>query len=380
MKMEDFFDFVPGPLMWILAVFAFSWLIQIGIYLFRYLPLALKKLPESKFELPAVSVVICARNEEENLRNNLPLVLAQDYPNFEVIVVNDCSWDDTHDLLEDMKKRFSNLKVAEIREVENREHGKKFALTMGIKKAANEILLLTDADCVPLSDQWIRNMVAGYGNEKYLVLGYGKYRADSGFVNQLIRFDTFQIGINYLGMALRGNPYMGVGRNLSYHKALFFAVKGFASHMHIASGDDDLFVHEVAKKSNTNVILSPASVTESSAPAGWSAWMRQKKRHQSTGKYYRSNIKFLLTLEPFTYYLMIISLGFAVFFQYNLLIILSAVFLRACLQIGILHAIAKKLAEKDMGWKFPFLEIIHKFILLPIFAFYTLFVKKPKWS
>ncbi|MEZ5172123.1 MAG: glycosyltransferase [Bacteroidia bacterium] len=132
--MEDFYNFEPGPLMWILVVFGLGWIIQLGIYLVRYLPLAMKKTQEAEADLPAVSVVICARNEEENLRNNLPLVLSQDYPNFEVIVVNDCSWDDTHDLLEDMKKRFSKLRVAEIREVENREHGKKFALTMGIKR------------------------------------------------------------------------------------------------------------------------------------------------------------------------------------------------------------------------------------------------------
>jgi cellulose synthase/poly-beta-1,6-N-acetylglucosamine synthase-like glycosyltransferase len=380
MKFEDYYSFEPGPLLWILAAFALGWLIQLGIYLFRYLPLALKKSSEPLEDWPAVSVVICARNEEENLQEHLPQILAQDYPDFEVVVVNDCSWDNTHDLLEDMKKRFSKLRVAEIREVENREHGKKFALTMGIKKASNEILLLTDADCVPLSDQWIRNMVKMYRNEKYLVLGYGKYMAEPGFVNQLIRFDTFQIGLNYLGMALRGNPYMGVGRNLSYHKALFFAVKGFASHMHIASGDDDLFVSEVAKSNNTAVMIESESVTVSKAPPTWSAWMKQKKRHQSTGKYYRAKHKFLLLLEPVSYYFMFIAAVASIVIQYNLLIILSALFLRACYQIGILHSIAKKLSEKDMGWKFPLLEIIHKFILLPIFAFYTLFVKKPKWS
>ncbi|MEX1187883.1 MAG: glycosyltransferase [Bacteroidia bacterium] len=369
-----------GPQLIILIVFGLALIIQIALLFIRYLPLALFKQKEADENLPSVSVVICARNEEENIEKYLPLVLNQDYPNFEVIVVNDCSWDNSYDLLEKLKKSHPNLKVAEIKQVENREHGKKFALTIGIKAAVNDILLLTDADCYPSSNQWIKQMMSGYRPNKYIVLGYGKYDRKPGLLNNLIRYDTFMIGSTSLGMALRGNTYMGVGRNLSYHRALFFAVKGFASHIHLASGDDDLFVNEVADSKNTAIAVSPESLTISNPKETFSAWMRQKKRHLSTGKHYKSKHKFLLVLEPATWYLMMISAIAGLLIQYNLLILISGLCLRACLQIGILHAIAKKFAETDMGWKSPFLEVIYKIFLAPVFAFYSLFAKQSKWT
>jgi len=380
MLKNEFINLEPGPLLVILIVFGISWLIQIFLMLIRYLPLAVYKQRAHHGEYPSVSVIICARNEEENLQKHLPQVLSQDYPNFEVIVVNDCSWDNSYDLLESLKKKHPHLKIAEIKEVENREHGKKFALTIGIKAASNDIILLTDADCYPHSNQWIKQMISSYAENKYIVLGYGKYEKRPGLLNNLIRYDAFMIGSTSLGMALRGNAYMGVGRNLSYHRAMFFAVKGFASHIHLASGDDDLFINEVANSKNTAICAGVDAVTISKPKESFSEWMRQKKRHLSTGRYYKAKQKFLLILEPATWYLMITAMLAGIFIQYNLLILISAIFIRAFIQIGILHAIAKKFADADMAWKAPILEIFYKLFLAPIFAFYSLFAKQSKWT
>lgn len=380
MVISDYINLEPRPELIILILFGLGWLIQIALLLIRYLPLALYKQKKNESELPSVSIVICAKNEEENLVKNLPLFLNQDYPNFEVIVVNDCSWDNTQDFLDDLKKKHAHLKVTEIKEVENREHGKKFALTIGVKAAVNDILLLSDADCYPNSSNWIKEMMKGYQEEKYIVLGYGKYAKQPGFLNNMIRYDTFMIGATYMGMALRKNPYMGIGRNLSYHRSLFFAVKGFASHIHLASGDDDLFVNEVATSKNTSVIVGPESVTISSPKKSLSGWMKQKKRHLSTGKHYKAKHKFWLLFEPISWYIMFVSAFAGFFIQYNLLILISLLIIRACAQIGILHAIAKKLADADMGWKSPILEIIHRLFLSPMFAVYSLTGKQSKWT
>ena len=189
---------------------------------------------------PPVSVLVCARNEADNLTHFLPEILAQDYHEFEVIVINDCSNDHTDDVLREFAKLFPNLKIITIKEDDYYKHGKKFALMVGIKGAKYEHQLLTDADCVPGSRAWLNEMASGFVQNNEIVLGYGAYKATDGFLNKLIRFDTMLIGLSYLSAALRKKPYMGVGRNLGYKKDLFFKSRNFSKHYHLVSGDDDL--------------------------------------------------------------------------------------------------------------------------------------------
>ena len=372
-------DLTLSPFLIILAVFGVFLLIQLYFYLGGFLRLAMYKKPQIATARPPVSVVICARNEEENLREYLPLVLEQDYPNYEVIVVNDCSWDNSYDLLKSMALTYRHLKVADIKEVEGREHGKKFAMTIGIKAAQHETLVLIDADCFPTSNEWISRIMEAYTPEKEIVLGYGKYERKAGFLNQMIRFDTFFIAAQYLSMALRGKAYMGVGRNLSYRKNLFFQVKGFASHIHLDSGDDDLFINEVATPSNTAIVIDKGSSTVSGPKTTWKSWFTQKKRHVSTAKYYKPAHKSALALEPISWYLMFFSAIAGIIFQYNVLILISGLALRGLLQIAILHAIARKLDDADLGWKAPFLEIIQRIVIYPMYFVSTFFVRKRKW-
>jgi poly-beta-1,6-N-acetyl-D-glucosamine synthase len=380
MSEMNLFDFTVGPKLAILVIFGIGLLVQISIYLFRYLPVALHKRTKFDAELPSVSIIICARNEEERLQEFLPQVLQQDYPHFEVIVVNDCSWDNSYDLLKEMALRFKNLKVADIKEVEGREHGKKFALTIGIKAASYDTLVLTDADCYPNTDQWLKSMMEAASGGETIVLGYGKYERRPGFLNNMIRFDAFTIACTYFGMSLRGNTYMGVGRNLSYKRDLFFSVKGFASHIHLASGDDDLFINEVATKNNVAIAAHPEAITITLPRLTWKSWLMQKKRHLTTARVYKRKHQNLLLLDPVTWYLMFFSALVGIIIQYNVLILISGLILRAFIQIAILHAIGKKLDDKDLGWKAPFLELFHRLFLSPIFAFSTLFVRKSKWT
>ena len=373
-------DLSISPLLSILIVFGLALLTQISIYLFNFLSLALYKNKQPTFQTPPVSVVICARNEEENLEKFLPLVLEQDYPKFEVIVVNDCSFDNSYDLLKSLAHKYKHLKVADIKEVEGREHGKKFAMTIGIKAAQYDTLVLTDADCYPSSNHWISSILESYGPGKQIVLGYGKYAQKPGFLNLMIRFDTFFIAAQYLSKALKGKAYMGVGRNLSYHKSLFFDVKGYASHIHLESGDDDLFINEVATSQNTTIVVDKGSSTISEPKLSWKAWFHQKKRHVSTAKYYKSAHKSALIIEPMSWYLLIFATIASIIFQYNTIIIISGLLFRTLLQIGILHAIAVKLDEADLGWKAPFLVFFQRLFVYPVYFITTFFVRKRKWS
>src|SRR5690349_11291019 len=222
--------------------------IQLFYYLFFFRRLA-NYVPQQRehSQQHPVSVIICARDEDKNIARNLPGILVQDYPTtHEVIVVNDNSIDDTKYILAELQKTFRKLQVVDLTQEAKMIAGKKFPLSIGIKEAKHEIVLLTDADCVPASENWVFRMQDAFSNGTEVALGYGAYQRLPGFLNKAIRFETFHTALQYFGYALAGKPYMGVGRNLAYRKNLFFRNKGFSSINHIPSGDDDLFINRVA--------------------------------------------------------------------------------------------------------------------------------------
>ncbi len=311
-----------------------------------------------------VSVIICAKNEEENLSENLPPVLEQDYPDFEVIVINDGSTDHSDEILGEFKKKYPHLKIRMLEERKLFFEGKKLGLTIGIKAAKNEWLLFTDADCKPESDQWIKSMQDHFVNEKEIVIGYGGFISTFSLLNNIFRFDNFFIALQYLGFALAGMPYMGVGRNLAYRKSLFFRNKGFASHLHIASGDDDLFIQKTSNKRNTRVAISPGAYTRSGTPSSLYNWIKQKKRHISTSKYYKFSIKFLLGSEMFSRLVFYVSFIFLLINQHFYYHIFYLFFIRTVTQLIIFKLAINKLKEKH----FLLISVIYD-ILLPFFYF-----------
>ncbi|HER09266.1 MAG TPA: glycosyltransferase [Bacteroides sp.] len=292
----------------LIAVFLVSLLVQMGYYLMVYLRLPLYRQPKRRNTGRGTSVVICARNESENLQRFLPTVLEQDYPEYEVVVVNDASTDDTEDVLARFSARYRHLRYTTIPCNDKFSHGKKLALTVGIKSARYDLLLLTDADCSPVTGQWLRKMVSNLSGERKIVLGYGKYEKRKGMLNCLIRYETVFTAIQYFSFAIIGKPYMGVGRNLAYRKSLFFENRGFASHYHLASGDDDLFVNETATGKNTAVELSKESHTVSVPETSFGEWVKQKQRHLSAGNHYRTASRIRLAGELFSRFLLYATL------------------------------------------------------------------------
>ncbi len=295
--MEQYLNSLDQWQLIVLLVFAFALLIQVVYYLSVGLRPVCNKQPQPGDNLPTVSVIICARNEGENLKQFLPKILTQDYPDFEVIVVNDCSEDDTLMILAEMELTYKNLRHTSIEIDRKFSHGKKLAVTVGLKSAKNEHVVLTDADCYPVSDQWLTNIMACYTDNTQIVLGYGGYEPRKGLLNKIIRFDTLTIAMQYMGWAKAGHPYMGVGRNMSYTRSVFFEKNGFQSHYYLMSGDDDLFVNERATKRNTRIATSNESRTLSVPCESFAQWVSQKKRHLSTWTYYRLGTKIILSYE-----------------------------------------------------------------------------------
>ncbi|MGV3705120.1 MAG: glycosyltransferase [Arcticibacter sp.] len=326
-----------------------------------------------------VSVIICARNEEKNLEKNLSLILEQDYPDYEVVVVNDCSSDDSELLLRGFSSRYPHLKVVTLTEHERFKHGKKFAVTIGVKAAKNEHLLFTDADCRPASVNWIRRMQEQYTPGTSIVLGYSPYERGRGFLNAFIRYESFSTALNYLTFALAGNPYMGVGRNLSYTRSLFFQSKGFASHMHILSGDDDLFVNENATPENTRIQIHPDSHVWSEPKKSWAALWRQKVRHMGAGKAYKGSDKRVLSLQTGTAVLFYVLLGIMIALHAQWWIVPAVYLIRLTLQLIVYTPAMRKLNCKNVIWWFPVLDLFFN-IFICVLAIVATFRKKVQWK
>jgi biofilm PGA synthesis N-glycosyltransferase PgaC len=326
-----------------------------------------------------VSVIISARNEARNLTENLPYILQQNYPDYEVVVINDCSTDNSAQVLQDIQMEFPHLKVVTITEHVRFKTGKKFALTLGIKAAKNEHLLFTDADCKPATLYWITRMAANFTTSAQIVLGYSPYKQTSNFLNPFIRFETIKTAITYLSTALNGNPYMGIGRNLAYTKSLFFKAKGFASHMHIISGDDDLFVNQNATAANTIIEIHPDTFVYTDAKTSIGGWFRQKKRHMGVGKLYKNNHRRMLSLDAISGFLFYVLFILCLVLKVEPLWVAGIVVFRMLLQILIYRKVFNKLNGSDLVWSLPLLDMIY-YIYLNVFGLIGTFIKTTRWK
>lgn len=319
-----------------------------------------------KKNLP-VTIIICAKNEAENLRNFLPKILLQNHSNFEVVVINDASGDETLDILEDFQRRDERVKIVDVQNNEAFWANKKYALTLGIKKAKNPYLLFTDADCEPESNDWLSEMSAHFSEQKSIILGYGGYFIDSkSTLNKLIRFETLFTAIQYFSYANWGMPYMGVGRNLAYTSEEFYKQNGFATHLHLRSGDDDLFVNQAANSINTALCFSPKGITRSVPKQDLKSWFQQKRRHVSVADHYKKEHRLLLGVFYSTqllFWLLFFVMLFTSYWQFALGILA----IRFIIQGLVFYNSGKKFGETDLFWVFPFLELFLIWAQLGIF-------------
>ncbi len=380
--MEFFLD-LPDIIRILGVLFAATFLIQSYYYLYYYSGMLFynRKVKKGKVTYntaqPPVSVIICAKNEAENLEAFLPAILEQDYPQYEVIVVNDGSTDESNEILDKYGEKYPHLYHTFLpMEAKYMSH-KKICLTVGIKAAKYDDLLLIDADCETAGKDWITNMVRNFTGKSEIILGYGGHKYKKGLLNKLISFDILFIAIQYMGFALKKRPYMGVGRNLSYKKELFFKNKGFASHLNLASGDDDLFIKEVANKENTRVEFSPESVTWSARKMTFKSFVYQKERHLSTGSHYTIPTQARIGTEILSralFYILFITLSVYMINTQNYILagIVGGIFLlRYIFQFIIINCTASVLRERKF-----FLTIIFFDIFLPLISLYTLTLGK----
>ena len=368
-------------------------LVAVGIqlvYLLCFLIAVSRKRNEGSDEKVPVSVVVCAHDEADNLRELIPQLLSQDYPEFEVIIVNDRSNDSTFDYLLEATQENPRLRMVNVKETPERVNGKKYGITLGIRAAAYEWILLTDADCRPTGPNWIRSMSRHFTKDAKFVLGFSPYLRKPGFLNRFIRFETILTAIQYFAFGWMGNPYMGVGRNLAYRKSLFLQQKGFNNFLHVTGGDDDLFVNMHARGSNTRLEIQPDSQTYSEPKATWRSFYQQKIRHLSVGKRYRFSHRFLLGLFSLTWiltwFIWLASLiwlltsfgGRELVFRHETYLIFGPFLLRWILLLMLFSKMLKKASVGFSLWTVPLLDFIYSIYYLST-GLIALTTKKIRW-
>lgn len=371
--MENWFVFTTFELI-SLAVTGFFFLIQLLYWLVSYAR-PLRKY--AKVHAPAsgplqpVSIVVYAKNESENLRRHLPALLTQDYPQYEVIVVNDGSTDESDDVLKTLEQEYPHLYHTYIPEEAKYLSRKKLALTVGIKAAKHPVILLTEANCEPISNQWVRAMAQAYRSHTDIVLGFSAYRAAKGLSGQFIAYTNLIDGLQYLSSALKRHPFTGNGRNLSYRKDLFFQHKGFHKSLGLHAGDDDLFVNESANKRNTEVVYSPESITQMARLDRFQVWREMRVSRAGTQRFYRGGQLTYYRLEALTYFLFLLSATTTIVWGLygSWLLSAAATFLllvRYLTKAVILHRSARMLQQKPTTLWLFLVEFIS-----PIFNLYT---------
>jgi glycosyltransferase involved in cell wall biosynthesis len=334
---------------------------------------------ESTEAVEPVSILICTHDEEVNIRELLPQLLAQDYPDFEIIVVDDRSNDNTYDYLLEATERHRQLRMVTVEQKPDHISGKKFALTLGIRAASNDWLLLTDADCRPKNNRWLRSMTSCFTTKTQLVLGYSPYLRSGGLLNSFIRFEGLTTAIQYLGMALLGKPYMGVGRNIAYRKSLFLNHKGFNGHLGITGGDDDLFVNTHAQKSNTVVCIGEDALVYSHPKLSWMEFHYQKLRHLSVGRFYKFSDRLVLGLFTLSWLLvwaLAVPSAFVTSFTNATLLLFIA---RWIFLILLFHFASRRLGDPFESWKVPFLDFIYAIYYL-VTGLAALQSKRIRWK
>jgi glycosyltransferase involved in cell wall biosynthesis len=347
------------------------------IYYVVFSVFAFSKTKRNKTTSTPISVIICAKNEAENIKKFLPLIIEQNYPTFEIVLINDASSDDTLEFFEALAKKHNTIKVVDVVNNEAFWGNKKYALTLGIKAAKYNHLLFTDADCKPISKNWISTMSSNFTDKKSIILGYGSYQKKGhNLLNKLIRFETLLTAIQYFSYAKIGSPFMGVGRNLAYTKNDFYSTNGFIKHIKIRSGDDDLFINEVATKQNTTICFSEESFTVSTPKTTFKTWFKQKRRHVSTANLYKTKHKLALGLFYVSQVLFYILPILLLSFLYQWEIVLGLIGLRLVFQYFVFGFSASKLKEKDVLYLLPLLEI--GLILAQFSIFITNKISKPK--
>lgn len=364
----------------ILYIFIALAFFQVVYYLGVFGKFAFAKAQKITPKRIPISVIVCAKNEEENVANYIPLLAEQNYPDFEIVLIDNASSDHTLDVFEEFEKKYSNVRLVKVENNEAFWGNKKYALTLGIKAAKKEYLLFTDANCYPKSKDWITAMSSQFTDEKTIVLGYSTYeRINNSFLNKLIRFDNLLNAIQYFSWAKIGRPYSGVGRNMGYKAEEFFNINGFIEHIKIRVGEDQLFINQAANAKNTAISYAPDSFTCSKPETSFKLYFDQKRKNIATTRFLKWVDRFQIRIFNCSQLFFILTALILFLFQFEWILVLSIFLFRYFVVWIVVGFSAGKLRENDIKLWFPVVEIVLIFTQVNA-CFTNTFSKRDHWK
>ena len=324
----------------------------------------------------SVSIIIASRNEAENLPRLITMLLNQEHPDFEIIIANDRSEDGSTELLDELARQHAQLKIIHINKLPGQWTGKKYALYKAIQQASNDILLFTDADCLPRSNQWIQQMTGGECND--IRIGYSPYKTKGHLLGMLIHFETLMTAWQYLGWALWKWPYMAVGRNMAIRKEVY-DLNFLNKIKHLEGGDDDLMLAHLAKQHKVAVNFQKEAQTFSFPEKNWCNYFKQKTRHLSAGKHYRQKEKTVLSFYMLSY---VMSWGLFVWLLANPSVpdhLILAFGIKSVAYYIMMYVVSRQFNNNFRIWALPLIDACYVCSVV-IVTVRLLFSKKPVWK
>lgn len=254
-----------------------------------------------------ISVVILAHNNAEALDLHLPAILTQDYEfGFEVIVVSEQG-----DLAtEAVVSHYSNS--PRLRSTFVPAHSlfmskQKLSVSLGVKAAKNEWVILLDAECTPQTDTWLKAIARNFGENTDMVIGYSNYASTAKPFYRFVRLHTMCYLMN---QARRGTAYRTNGTNIAFRKSMFVNGDGYRGNLQYRNGEYDFVVNKYAKQGNTLVETSYEGSVREDAPTK-KGWIDKNMYYMHIRHYMRT---------PFPYRLLTFADSFAMHFNYILAI------------------------------------------------------------
>ncbi len=352
------------------------------LYFLLFIQLRLSRYSsKNKTEKPnlPVSVIVYTKNEIEHLQNHLQSILDQEYPDFEVVVVKDTACEETAAVLRSFCALNPRLKVVQVPEQDRYRRNKKFALSMGIKAAKNEHLVFTESDSQPCSEHWLKEIMCNFDEQTEFVISYVQYARLPRFLNSFFKYDTLMGACDRLAYAAAGKAYAGDGRNMAYLKSVFFKAKGFASHMHIPLGEDQLFVNQHANSKNTKIEIGPGAQVISFREYDVMKYLQEKIDKMMVSRSFSFMDQFKLRLQKGSGILFYAALISLLVLGFDWRILLSIYLFRTIVYAFVYAKLFNQLKYNELRWFFPFLDFFYQFYLL-LLSFMLLFKTKPQWK
>lgn len=352
----------------LLYVFIAIVLIQLFYYLGVFSSFSFSKETENNPKRIPVSVIVYARNQAEEIKQLLPNLVNQNYHDYELVLVDNASTDETLDVYKEYAQMFSNIRLVRVENIETFWNNKKYAQTLGIKAAKHEYLLFIDAEKNIDNEFWIMSMASNFTLNKTIVIGSSMYIKTKGFLSKISRYDLVFSQLHSFSWTNFGSPFSYFSRNLAYKKEEFYKVNGFITHMNNPLGEREFFINEASKSKNTTFSYSKNSVIYLQPLAKFSEWFKQKKDDDILLSELKFGAKFKIRLFNTSQFLFFIIAIALLILQIEWLITTIIIILRYLICWIIIGKTTKKFNQKDLIWMFPFLELFKTLTQTNIFV------------